>query len=53
MMKSMNNTNINNDNNYSNNKVGNNNSNIKQIFHAFLFNIRNYCPEVRNIQRSQ
>ena len=52
-MKSMNNTNINNDNNYSNNKVGNNNSNIKQIFHVFLFNIRNYCPEVRNIQRRQ
>ena len=25
--------------------------NNKQIFHAFLFNIRNYSPEVRNIQR--
>ena len=24
---------------------------IKQIFHAFLFNIRNYSPEVINIQR--
>ena len=23
---------------------------IKQIFHAFLFNIRNYSPEVINIQ---
>ena len=23
----------------------------KQIFHAFLFNIRNYSPEVSNIQR--
>ena len=23
----------------------------KQIFHAFLFNIRNYSPEVINIQR--
>ena len=27
--------------------------NNKQIFHAFLFNIRNYLPEVRNIQRRQ
>ena len=25
----------------------------KQIFHAFLFNIRNYSPEVINIQRRQ
>ena len=25
----------------------------KQIFHAFLFNIRNYSPEVINIQRSE
>ena len=25
--------------------------NNKQIFHAFLFNIRNYSPEVINIQR--
>ena len=23
----------------------------KQMFHAFLFNIRNYSPELRNIQR--
>ena len=27
--------------------------NIKQIFHAFLFNIRNYSPEVINIQRRE
>ena len=26
-------------------------TNFKQIFHAFLFNIRNYSPEVINIQR--
>ena len=25
--------------------------NIKQVFHAFLFNIRNYSPKVSNIQR--
>ena len=25
----------------------------KQIFHAFLFNIRNYSPEVSNIQRRE
>ena len=25
--------------------------NDKQIFHAFLSNIRNYSPELRNIQR--
>ena len=25
-------------------------ANIKQIFHAFLFNIRNYSTEVINIQ---
>ena len=24
---------------------------MKQIFHAFLFNARNYAPEARNIQR--
>ena len=24
---------------------------VKQIFYAFLFNVRNYPPEVRNIQR--
>ena len=24
---------------------------IKQIFHAFLFNIRNYLPEVIDIER--
>ena len=27
--------------------------NNKQIFHAFLFNIRNYSPEVINIQRRE
>ena len=27
------------------------NMNNKQIFHVFLFNIRNYSPEVTNIQR--
>ena len=27
--------------------------NNKQIFHAFLFNIRNYSPEVKNIQRRE
>ena len=26
---------------------------IKQIFRAFLFNIRNYSPEVINIQRRE
>ena len=26
---------------------------IKQIFHAFLFNMRNYLPDVINIQRSE
>ena len=25
----------------------------KEIFHAFLFNIRNYSPEVINIQRRE
>ena len=25
----------------------------KQIFHAFLFNVRNYSPEVINIQRHE
>ena len=25
----------------------------KEIFHAFLFNIRSYSPEVRNIQRRE
>ena len=25
----------------------------KQVFHAFLFNIRNYSPEVINIQRRE
>ena len=25
----------------------------KQIFHAFLFNIRNYSPEIINIQRRE
>ena len=28
-------------------------ANSKQIFHAFLFNIRNYSPEVINIQRRE
>ena len=28
-------------------------ANIKQIFHAFMFNIRNYSPEVINIQRRE
>ena len=27
--------------------------NIKEIFHAFLFNIRNYSPEVINIQQHE
>ena len=27
--------------------------NNKQIFHAFLFNIKNYSPEVRDIQRRE
>ena len=27
--------------------------NNKQIFHAILFNIRNYSPEVSNIQRRE
>ena len=27
--------------------------NINQIFHVFLFNIRNYSPEVINIQRRE
>ena len=25
----------------------------KQIFHAFLFNIRNYSPDLKNIQRRE
>ena len=29
------------------------NNNNKPIFHAFLFNIRNYLPEVINIQRRE
>ena len=41
-----------NNNNYNYN-INNNNDTIiinnKQIFHAFLFNIRNYSPEVINI----
>ena len=28
-------------------------ANNKQIFHAFLFNTRNYSPEVINIQRRE
>ena len=27
--------------------------NINQIFHAFLFNIRNYLPGISNIQRRE
>ena len=27
--------------------------NDEQIFHTFLFNIRNYSPEVNNIQRRE
>ena len=27
--------------------------NVKQVFHAFLFNIRNYSPEVIDIQRRE
>ena len=27
--------------------------NNKQIFHAFLFNVRNYSPEVSNIRRRE
>ena len=38
--------------NSSNNDNNNKNSNNKQIFHAFLFNIRNYSPEVY-IQRRE
>ena len=42
---------------YSNPRVGENNmiffNNDKQIFHAFLFNIRNYSPKVINIQRQE
>ena len=26
---------------------------VKQIFHAFLFNMRNFSPEVINIQRRE
>ena len=26
---------------------------IKQIFHAFLFNITNYLPELNNVQRQE
>ena len=28
-------------------------TNNKQMFHAFLFNIRNYSPKVINIQRRE
>ena len=35
--------------NQNNNQITYNN----QIFHAFLFNIRNYSPEVINIQRRE
>ena len=28
-------------------------ANIRQIFHGFLFNIRNYSPKVINIQRHE
>ena len=27
--------------------------NVKQVFHAFSFNIRNYSPEVIDIQRRE
>ena len=40
-----------NDNDYSN-RYDKSNDN-KQIFHAFLFDIRNYSPEVINIQRRE
>ena len=30
-----------------------NHNNFKQIFHTFLSNIRNYSPEVINIQRRE
>ena len=34
------------------NNNNNNNNNNNQIFHAFLFNIRNYSPKVTDIQFS-
>ena len=34
-------------------KISTKNVNNEQIFHAFLFNIRNYSPEVINIQRRE
>ena len=40
---------MNNKNNKSTASVCGNKNNNKQIFHAFLFNIRNYSPEVINI----
>ena len=48
-MKIMNNNDQSN-NNKDNNIISNENDN-KEIFHTFLFNIRNYSPEVINIQR--
>ena len=32
---------------------GSYNDDNKQIFHAFLFNVRNYSPEIINIQRRE
>ena len=40
---------MNNKNNESTASVCGNKNNNKQIFHAFLFNIRSYSPEVINI----
>ena len=39
---------MNNKNNKSTASVCGNKNNNKQIFHAFLFNIRSYSPEVSN-----
>ena len=36
-------------NNNNDNSYNNNDNNNKQIFHSFLFNMRNYSPEVSNI----
>ena len=36
-------------NNNNDNSNNNNDNNNKQIFHSFLFNMRNYSPEVSNI----
>ena len=42
--------NYNDKNDYNISLSNDNNANNKQIFHAFLFNIRNYSPGVINIQ---